>query len=253
MKMLFAKTMALAIGFILVSVTFLGAAWAGETLLSELDIEASGSLDVYNRYVWRGFTLDTDPVVQPGFSLSGYGVTASFWGSWDADNNDASNSDEVDFVVDYTKEFDDFSVSLGHTYYDFPGSSLYSREFYLGIAMSDFPLSPSLTYYHDYGDEDNGGGDGDYAVLSLSQGFDLVEEYGITLDLGASVGYNHELFITGDGGDFLGSIGLTVPLTENLTMCPSVNYAVPFSDLSDSNDGNQDNRFYAGVSLGYSF
>ncbi len=253
MKTGLGKLLVLVVSFMFLSGLFVSNVSAEAALLSDLNLEASASFDFYNRYVWRGFTLDTDPVVQPGFSLSGYGVTLSLWSSWDADNNDTSNSDEIDFVVDYTKEFDAFSVSLGHTYYNFPGSNLYSREFYLGVAMSDFPLSPSLTYYRDYGDEDNGGGDGDYVVLSLSHGFSLVEEYGVTLDLGVSAGYNHELFINGEGGDFLSSIGVTVPLTENLTMSPSINYAVPFSDLSDSNDGNQDDRFYAGVSLGYSF
>jgi uncharacterized protein (TIGR02001 family) len=227
--------------------------FAEEGVLEKLDIEFSGSLDFYNRYVWRGFTLDTDPVIQPGFSLSGYGFTFSFWSSWDADNNDSVSSDEIDYVIDYTKEFDTLSLSLGHIYYDFPGTNSCSREFYVGISFSDFPLFPTLTYYHDYGDEENGGGDGDYLSLALSHSFTLIKNPQITIDLSTSIGYNHKFFINGDGGDFLVSLGFTIPLTESLSVSPSINYVVPFSDLSDSGDGNQSEIFYGGAHFAYSF
>jgi len=221
-------------------------------VLSKLHIEASGTFDFYNRYVWRGFVLDMDPVIQPGFSLSTKGFTFSFWSSWDADNNGSANSDEIDYVFDYTKEFENFSVSVGHTYYDFPGTNGYSREFYLGVGLPIF-LSPTLTTYFDYGDEDNGGGDGQYVILDLSHSITLFDEPEVTLDVGTSIGYNNELFINGQGGNFLVSAGLAVPLTENLSMSPNINYSVPFGDLKDGADGNQDDRFYGGVNLAYSF
>lgn len=221
-------------------------------ILPALEIEASGTLDVYSRYVWRGFTLDTDPVVQPGFNLSGYGVTLSFWSSFDADSNDGTNSDEVDFVIDYTKEFDGFSVSAGHTNYDFPGVATYSKEWYVGASF-DVLLAPSITYYQDYGKEENGGADGRYISLGISHSFTIVEDPSITLDLGANIGFNNELFIKGDGGDYLLTAGLTVPLTKTLSMSPVMGYAIPFGDLEDVNVGSQKNRFYAGLSLGFDF
>jgi hypothetical protein len=234
---------------------FTGNIFASEGVLEGLglDIEASATLDFYSQYIWRGFALDTDPVIQPGFSLSGYGFTLSWWGSMDVDNNDNLNSDESDTTIDYTKGFDDFSISLGHTYYDFPGTNSYSREFYAGLGLSNVPLSPALTYYHDYGDENNGGGKGNYLVLDLSHSFSLIDDPEISLDLGAHVAYNDKLFIAGEGGDYLLSAGLTVPLTKSLTFAPSINYAIPYGDVKDLNDGNQKDRFYAGFSLGYTF
>ena len=220
--------------------------------LPVLEIEASGTLDVYSRYVWRGFTLDGDDVVQPGFNLSGYGLTLSFWSSFDADSNDGANSDEVDFVIDYTKEFEDFSVSAGHTNYDFPGAAAYSKEWYVGTAF-DVIGSPTITYYQDYGKEENGGADGSYLNLGVSHSFTVFADPEITLDLGASIGFNDKLFIVGEGGDYLITAGVTVPLTKSLSMSPVMGYTIPFGDLEDANDGNQKNRFYTGLSLGFGF
>lgn len=220
-------------------------------VLPKLGIEASGTLDVYSQYLWRGFALDTDAVLQPGFDLSLYGFTFSFWSSWDFDNSDALDSDEIDYVIDYTYDFDFASVSVGHTYYEFPGTDTFSREFYAGLALSDVLLSPAITYYYDHGDEAQGGGDGHYVNLGVSHSFTLIDELDISLDLSGSVGYNKNLFIVGEGGDGLLSAGLTIPLTETLTLSPSINYAMPFGDLDDSADGNQRDRFYYGFSLAY--
>ena len=45
--------------------------------LSEYGIGISGSLDFYSQYVWRGFLLDSDPVIQPGIGISFAGLTLS--------------------------------------------------------------------------------------------------------------------------------------------------------------------------------
>ena len=230
----------------------------GEGLFSKLGITASGAVDFYSKYIWRGFTLDRDPVVQPSFNMSYKGLTFSFWSNWDADNEDGVNSDEVDFIVDYTKSFDKFSVSVGHTYYDFPGTNGYSREFYVGVGtatipFTQLPVSTSLKFYRDYGSTENGGGNGNYLELALAYSTVVIKDPGISLDLGVTTGYNHHLFINGDGGQSTLSAGFTVPLTKSLSLKPKVNYTIPFADLSASDDGAQKSRFWGGFSLAYTF
>lgn len=230
-------------------------AWAEfeEGVLTEFNIEASASIDVYNKYMWRGFTLDTDPVIQPGFNLSAYGFTLSYWGSYDASQDDAAGSDEQDFTIDYTYEFEELaSVSVGHTYYAFPTADSYSKEWYIGVGLPVI-LSPSVTYYKDYGKEDQGGGDGSYLSLGISHSMALFDEPSISLDLGASVGFNDKLFIVGDGGDYNLTAGLTIPLTESLSVSPVLGYMVPFGDMEDAADGNQKKRTYGGISVGCLF
>jgi uncharacterized protein (TIGR02001 family) len=222
-------------------------------ILPAYEIEASATIDVYNKYMWRGFTLDTDPVIQPGFNLSGYGFTISYWGSYDVSQDDTSASDEQDFIIDYTYEIEDTaSISVGHTNYAFPTADTYSKEWYIGIS-APVVLSPSITYYYDYGKEDQGGGDGSYLNLAIGHSLTILEDPQITLDLGANVGFNNKLFIAGEGGDFGLTAGLTIPLTKSLTFSPVFGYVAPFGDLKDSADGNQKSRTYGGFSLGCSF
>ncbi|MCK5393661.1 MAG: hypothetical protein KAI91_04925 [Candidatus Omnitrophica bacterium] len=227
----------------------------------DIDVEISGTLDFYSDYVWRGFVLDRDPVFQPGISISAAGFTYSFWSSWDASNNSGSSeSDEIDHVIDYTLSLNDLvSLSVGNTYYDFPSANTYSKEFYVGVGFSkipvlDLPIETSLTFYRDYGNQNNGGGLGNYVSLDCSYSYPLFDEPEVTLDLGTHFGYNRKLFIAGTSGYDLGlSCGLTIPLKDNITVSPSLNYSIPFSDLEDSADGNQYKRFYSGISIAYSF
>jgi len=229
--------------------------------LAEKGIELGISADVsfYNKYVWRGFLLDDDSVLQPGITFSLGGFEGGFWGSWDMQSDDGHASDEVDgwigysfdlgFLGDYAKMV---SLSFGHTWYDFPEADLYSKEFYFGISFDTF-LSPYITWYKDYADEENGGADGNYIMVGIGHSFTLIEEYGIGLDLGMEYGYNDNAFIDGKGGYLLSTMALTIPLTENVTLTPNIGYSVPFADLKSGGGWDQKEQFYGGVSLGFSF
>ena len=52
-------------------------------LLDDSDVEVSADLAINSNYMWRGFKLDDDPVIQPGIYVSACGFTASIWGSFD--------------------------------------------------------------------------------------------------------------------------------------------------------------------------
>jgi hypothetical protein len=227
---------------------------AGQSMLDDIPVSVSADTAVYTKYIWRGFKLDDDPVMQPGVYVSVYGIEASVWGSFDIDSDDGLDSDEVDYTIGYSLSLEDYikvpvSVSGGYTYYDFPAADLNSQEFYVGASLNTI-LSPSITWYHDFEDEENGGGDGDYILAELSHSFPL-GDYPISLDLGSHVGYNNELFILGEGGDVGLDAGLTFTLSKNCTFTPSAHYSIPFGDLEDTDDGNQDDEFYAGVVLAF--
>ncbi len=225
-------------------------------LLDNVDIQLSADVAVYSKYIWRGFTLDNDPVLQSGAYIDGYGFSASIWGSFDIDPKDDLNSDEVDYSIGYSYDLKEklnipASVSGGYIYYDFPSVDLNSQEFYVGLAIETL-LSPTITWYHDFEDEVNGGGKGDYVVAELSHSIPI-SGLPIILDLNGHVGYNHELFILGDGGDVGLGTGLVFNLSKNCTFNPNIAYSIPFGDLERSDDGNQDRRFYGGAALALSF
>lgn len=227
-----------------------------KSLLDDTPIEVSADTAIYSKYIWRGFKLDDDPVTQTGAYISGYGFEAGVWSSFDINPNDALASDEVDYFLGYTYDLNEvlkvpLSISGGYTYYDFPATDLNSQESYLGISL-DTILSPAITWYHDFEDEDKGGGKGDYVVAEISHSIE-VPNMPVTLDLSGHVGFNHELFIVGDGGDAGFGAGLTFQLSKNSTLSPNVCYSIPFGDLEDESDGNQDNEFYGGAILAFSF
>ncbi len=264
------KLILTAIGFVIAGIILVGAARAqsenAQTVLSDLGLEFSGDLAFNSIYMWRGIMLDGDAVIQPGFYVrspeSKMGrIKVGIWASHDLENKDALHSSETDYLFDYTYSFKDVDVSLGHTYYDFPdvlpadGSSRgFSREFYGGLTFAKLFLSPSLYYYYDYGKKEEGGGQGSYTVLNLSYSKPFtVKKMSLSLDLAGHLGHNNKLYYRGKGGDAAISAGVTLPLTMNLSCKPTINYSVPWGNLSDTGNGNQKKRFYSGLYLSYAF
>lgn len=238
----------------------LTSAFAQEGILPEIGLEITGDASIFSQYIWRGFVLDRDAVAQPSMYISNtntkYGkVKIGVWSNQDLQNSDNLKSEEYDYIFDYTYDFGPVALSLGHTYYDFVDTSTFSREAYVGVTLPKVLFTPSFYFYRDYGSTENGGGTGDYFLLSgaYSKPVFSIKGNEVTLDLSAHVGFNHNLFIDGDGGDVAWKVGLTVPLAKNLKFTPNVNYSIPFGDLSDESHGNQKSRFYGGGTLVYAF
>lgn len=237
---------------------FISQVSAEETgILSDLGFEINGDASVYTQYIWRGFVLDRDAVIQPSFYIGSPQtklgkLKIGVWSSQPLQNNDDLSSEEFDYIIDYTYDFDFLSASLGHTYYDFVGTHTFSREFYVGASFGKLPFTPSLYFYRDYGKSSSGGGLGNYLLLSVSHSIPI-KSTPFSFDLGAHVGYNHNLFMSGDGGDVGLKAGVSMPLTKNLSFTPNVNYSITYGDLHDKDVANQKNRFFGGGTLSYSF
>ena len=232
---------------ILLSVSTLS--YAQDGVLVGTEISVSADTAIYSKYIWRGFKLDDDPVAQTGVTVGGYGFSLNLWGSMDIDNEDDLNSEEFDYTLDYTFETDEYSISVGHIWYTFPPSDAKSSEIYVG-GTYNILLSPTLTWYHDYGDEEDGGGDGDYVLLNLGHSIPFPDS-SVTFDLGGSLGYNNELFIEGSGGDVTLSAGLTAPFSSKCTGGLTLSYSMPYGDMEDEADGAQDSEFFAGLTLSF--
>ncbi len=236
-------------------------------LLENLGLELSADLNISNIYMWRGIMLDGDPVMQPGFYLATHSypwgkLKAGVWMSHDMSNRDALKSSETDYILDYTYTYKDVGISLGHIYYDFPdalpadgAAKGWSREVYTGISFPKLFLSPSVYYYYDYGKKEDGGGEGSYTMLSVSRSIalDMIKKVACSLDLSGHIGLNNKQYYRGKGGDAAFGIGVTLPLTKNVSMKPNINYSIPWGNISDKGNGNQKARFYSGVYLSCAF
>ncbi len=200
-----------------------------------------------SRYVWRGFLLDEGPVLQQGTRVAAYGFTAGVWGSFGIGAGEARDSDEVDYTVDFTRAFGKASVSVGNTLYRFPSADLYSAEFYLAVSRENF-LHPRLTWFHDYGREEKGGGDGDYLECTTEVRAPL-RKSPVTLGFRARAGYNRKLFLAGEGIDVGFGTGCTWALTKSVSLVPGVNVSMPFGDLKDA--AGQEGEFIVGFQLSF--
>ncbi len=214
----------------------------------------SVTMDFWDKYVWRGQYLDRDNVLQPGFSVSAKGFTFGYWSSFDMENQDGLNSDESDYYISYTYELKPLSFTAGHTWYDFPEANSSSKEYSLAVAW-DTLFTPTLSFTHDYedGKQLNTEKDGNYLSLSVSHSIALNQKYGVSLDISGVVGYIDGQWLSGEGGHFTPTVGLTLPIIKSLTCVPTIGYNIPFGDLSDNNIGNQDSKFFGGVKMSASF
>ncbi len=213
-------------------------------------ISVSSEQGVYSKYVWRGFKLDDDAVFQSDLSVESNGFTLDVWGNTDIENDDNLNSDEFDVTLSYSFDKKPFSFTIGHTWYNFPAVDGDSKEFFATVEYDSF-LSPYISWYRDYGDEEDGGGDGNYFEAGIGYTYS-VEEMPLDINLSLSVSYNDELFIEGNGGNVLIGADFVYIVKEGVEVKLVNGYSIPYGDLSDSDDGNQDKEYYAGLSVALS-
>jgi hypothetical protein len=232
-------TMILVLGF------SIGSLYAEET-----EVSGSASVDVMSNYVWRGFKLSDDFVIQPSVGITYGGFGANLWANYDTDTNEHT---ETDLTLNYTFSLDKFSFDAGYIYYALDGVDD-TQEIYVSAGY-DILLSPTLTIYYDL-DE----GDGAFIVGSIGHSFEVSE--GIELSLGASASYNADSeYSIGDYSDFHNgelSASVSIPITDAISVEPIIAYTFPLSD--DAEDAieavsfDEDSSiFYGGASFSLSF
>jgi hypothetical protein len=87
-------------------------------------ISVNTSVDLYNRYIWRGLDIANTPSAQPSLSVSGYGFELGTWGAYTL-SNEASGSDEIDFWLSYTYPLSNgISLTALATDYYFPNAGI---------------------------------------------------------------------------------------------------------------------------------
>lgn len=149
----------------------------------EFSLSVGGSVDLVSRYIWRGFDITDDrPVVQPGFTLAhnSSGLWLNVWSSQSIAARDLTrDADELDLTFGFDHDLNDhIAISLGSISYFYPRLSTnedFTSEVYGGLTLTGLPLSPNLSYYHDFKLGDGGywavGGAHSFRDLTLSMDF----------------------------------------------------------------------------------
>jgi hypothetical protein len=201
-------------------------------------------IDYFTSYSWRGFTLDSDPVIQPLISLNKKGFTGTMFGNLDTANTDLLNSSEIDLSIDYTINFSSYDFSFGNIFYTYPGMRTDTSEIYCGLMLKNIVLMPNLIYYYDYEK-----GNSSYISLDVSKGFsNPLDLANVSFNIGAHIGFNHNMRVNGDGGDIGMISDFGVPLSEFSSCSLVLAYSTPFGKVDDI----QNPVFYGGIRIGFS-
>jgi len=250
--------------------------WLGEK--PEWSVDVSLSTTFLTKYIWRGWNLGDEPVMQFDGSISKYGITIDVWGNYSFNNDKLKDLGryqeitELDYNIDYTFSIGDameyfgaseaeilklFSISLGYTYYTFPNVDLNdkyfdSHEAYCGLSY-DCLLQPSVTWYWDVENgkgNSSGGGNGSYFLFETGHTFDF--EGGISADVGITTGYNNEQWTNKSGwSDMVFSGGVNILVANYFMFSPTVSYSL-ILDRDTFND-TQENEFYGGVGVSFNY
>lgn len=234
------------------------------------DTHVSLSLDqgIFTDYVWRGINFNDQAVNQGSVDvgletedLGSFGF--NIWYNMDLNENreyglESSTVTEIDYTLYWEKSFDIVTLGAGYIYYAFPeDDTIDTSEVYISASLDTF-LAPSLTIYKDVDLHD-----GVYIDFGIGHDFEITET--LALSVGANIGWADSKFSeanygNNDSGFTNYSIGasIDIPLTDNLTLTPSIMY---YGLLSDAKDQRQDdfpsrddeNGVVAGINLSLSF
>ena len=108
--------------FLILLLTVVGSPLTADA--QEKALEVTTGVDLYNRYVWRGLDIAATPSIQPTLAVSYGCLEFGTWGAYTL-SNQASESDEIDFWLAYTADFNSgASLSLIATDYYFPNAGI---------------------------------------------------------------------------------------------------------------------------------
>ena len=230
-----------------------------EAAPADSGIGLSIGLDYMSNYLWRGtywyggngafFPSVSYDVLGSGLTIGVCGELSEAWiGDMRDDNEDIQ---AFDIGADYSKSFGPVTLGVGVWYYMMKESDYSLASGYVSLSLDTVPLTPTLTYNHDYytGDSDVVGDEAKdfYVTLGLSKSFELMKD--AAFDLGAQAGYYS---MKSFGSDLSGisdiDLSAAFSVTKGIaTYSSSFHYViVPGGDYVDYGLSYKDySRFYA--------
>lgn len=232
---------------------------------SQAGLETEIYAGYHSIYEFRGVEFGDDGLFDAGIDLT-YDLGSGFslnGGIWFADSYGSGGGDfeEVDYYLGLTKTIGKVDVSVGFTYYDFPGTSGYSEEYFVGVSTEfENGIGVSLTYYDDF---DTDGTDdvtsGEYLELEVTKSWELNPCVQLDLAVGAAWSFDYNGDVDGvsslDGfNHFYVSVAAPWKIAGDFTLTPYIKYVGADSDLANEyGTGNSEDLFYGGIKLSYSF
>jgi hypothetical protein len=216
--------------------------------------ESSFSLDFSNAYIWRGIVFNDSGVAQFTLdtgSLNAGSVPIGFnvWGNYDIGDFDGQLEDNHISEIDLTVSAGlPAGFEVGLIAYEFPQSPASTQEFYVSWG-GDYIVSPSVTFYYDFGAVDS-------FYMSIDGTFTAYSDEKTSVDLTALIGLAGEDFARAYGGEKGGfynynlSAGVSHQLNDTFGLSGSVGYS---GSLDEDVLPEQPLGFYVMGGVGFAF
>ena len=219
------------------------------------------TLPLYSKYLSRGALTVDDPVLQPGMTVAGYGLTFNVWGNYNlTDKIKRKNKfTEVDLTAEYAFEAGDFSFPVGVIHYLFPNMTQpNTTEVYAGVTYTAL-VTPSLKVYQDVGDVH-----GQLVAFTLNLNREVTRLHPavaccLLLTTGVDWGssdYNKYRYNAGvDGDRFIdasATVGVPFKVKDVLTITPSYTHVWLLDGAIKDAFGYSDKGFW-GLNVTFSF
>jgi hypothetical protein len=196
--------------------------WAGEGPFS-----ISWDATLASKYLWHGIDYNSGhSVVQPEVTLAYDAFSTTLWLN---DDLHSTTYNEVDLYLQYAREIDSLSMTLGYAHFNYPHHMGWdpTQEVFIDLAFKAF-LNPTLGLHEDYD-----AGKGMYAELGLSREI----EYSLgALSLGTNL-YYHDSYYDATGFPSLKIEGSQAFALGSMTFTPSIAYFFTW-DNGDFTGGN---------------
>jgi len=247
MKFSYRKTAVLSLSLIMLVST-------ASAVMAEDKPEADLTIGAYSQYIWRGWELSQDSVVlQPSMTVSYKGFAFNIWGNMDTNYyaTDTGNWNETDVTISYDGSAGKVGYGVGLIYYGLEDGAEDSQEVYASVSL-DTLLAPTLTVYNDISNYQ-----GWYATLGIGHSIPVAE--GVSLDLGAQIGYLDDEDTYNEFHDGLLSVSMSIPVGEYISVTPELYYSFALTSDSEtvikgaSVDGDDDSFLYGGISTSFAF
>lgn len=218
-------------------------AWAVdlEKIAPGTEISTTAGLDLASAYVFRGVTVNKNPVFQPTLKLQSGGLTVGAWGNQAMDAEENELEQEVDAFASFDIPFEALTLSVGYTEYMYPDSDYDNDQEIMARISLPTLLNPSLAAYRGVG-----GGilDSNYYELGLKE--EVFAQSGVTGTLGGTLAYlDREA-----GEDGLSHLTLSAGAAYKV-IGASVNYVVETDE--DVNDLEEQEQLFVTTGASYTF
>ena len=201
---------------------------------------ASFSVDVMSKYLWRGTIMNDNPCWQPNVTFgisdeSWGGIYAGVWSSLDMThkrNNIGGVSQrkggmqELDFYAGYAKSVGNFDFDFAHWWYTYPNDNFSQyNELYGSISYNNEILVPGAEVWWAY---QNKSSFDEYCYFNfyVRRAFTLLDDK-LTVTPKASLGFSDSAFTRSYVVDWrgVGANGNGVQMTDQ-TLSPRMDYAI---------------------------